>query len=210
MILAEGLVEAVTAAGFAADTAVDGPSGLELGLANDYDAVILDLGLPGMTGLEVLRTWRAEHRTMPVIILSARGEWSQRVEGLNLGADDYMAKPFHAAEVVARLHAITRRAPVSAERVLRHGRVSISLVAKATYLDGQEVDLTAHEWKVLACLMQRPSHVISQAELAEQAYGRPEAPGSNTIEVFVARLRAKLGHDAIRTVRGLGYRMGAV
>ncbi len=191
------------------ETASDGPTALLLGQVNDYDAVILDLGLPGMSGLDVLRQWRADRRMMPVIILSARGTWSERVEGLNLGADDYMAKPFHAAEVVARLHALTRRASGTPETVLQHGRVTVNLLGKVAYLDGQDIELTAHELKVLAYLMQRPSHVISQAELAEHAYGASDTRGSNTIEVFIARLRAKLGHDAIRTVRGLGYRMGA-
>jgi two-component system OmpR family response regulator len=189
--------------------AADGPAALALGQANDYAAVILDLGLPGMSGLDVLRQWREGRRMMPVLILSARGTWSERVEGLNLGADDYMAKPFHAAEVVARLHALTRRASASPDTVLQHGRVSINLVAKVAYVDGQDIELTAHELKVLACLMQRPEHVISQTELAMHAYGASDLRGSNTIEVFIARLRAKLGSDAIRTVRGLGYRMGA-
>ena len=197
------------AAGFVVETASDGVSALHLGRVNDYAAVILDLGLPRMSGLDVLRQWRAGRRMMPVIILSARGTWSERVEGLNLGADDYMAKPFHAAEVVARLHALTRRAAVTSETVLHHGRVSINLEAKVAYVDGQEIELTAHELKVLAYLMQRPAHVISQVELAEHAYGATDTRGSNTIEVFIARLRAKVGHDAIRTVRGLGYRMGA-
>lgn len=207
-VLAEHLAEAVLAAGFCAETASDGPAALHLGQATDYDAVILDLGLPGMSGLDVLRQWRAGGRVMPVMILSARGTWSERVEGLNLGADDYMAKPFHAAEVVARLHALTRRASGNSDTVLQHGRVTVNLVAKIASLDGQDIGLTAHEFKVLACLIQRPTHVISQVELAEQAYGASDPRGSNTIEVFVARLRAKLGHDAIRTVRGLGYRMG--
>ena len=208
MTLADSLARAVTEAGFVAETANDGPTALGLGFARDYDAVILDLGLPGMSGLDVLGKWRAGQRMMPVIILSARGTWAEKVEGLNRGADDYMAKPFHPAEVVARLHALTRRAAVSPDPVLHHGRVSVNLAARTACLDGQDIDLTAHEFKVLTCLMQRPTHVISQAELAEHAYGATDGRGSNTIEVFIARLRAKLGHDAIRTVRGLGYRMG--
>lgn len=198
----------MSAAGYTVETASDGAAALRCGQASPYDAVILDLGLPGLSGLEVLRQWRADGRMMPVIILSARGTWSERVEGLNLGADDYMSKPFHAAEVVARLRALARRVSPSADALLQHGRITINLAAKVAYLDGQDIDLTAHEFKVLACLMHRPSHVISQSELAERAYGATDTRGSNTIEVFVARLRAKLGHDAIRTVRGMGYRMG--
>jgi DNA-binding response OmpR family regulator len=208
--LAKHLADAVSAVGFIADIAADGPTALHLGQVNNYDAVILDLGLPGLSGLEVLRQWRQAGRTMPVIILSARGTWSERVEGLNHGADDYMAKPFHAAEVVARLRALSRRASGVADPMLRHGRVTINLVAKIAYLDGQDIDLTAHELKVLTYLMQRPTHVISQGELAKHAYGPSDTRSSNTIEVFVARLRSKLGHEAIRTVRGLGYKMGGV
>lgn len=207
-MLADSLAHAVSAAGYDAEIASDGTVALRCGQATRYDAVILDLGLPGLSGLEVLRQWRAEDRTMPVIILSARGTWSERVEGLNLGADDYMSKPFHPAEVVARLRALARRVSPSADALLQHGRITINLAAKVAYLDGQDIDLTAHEFKVLACLMHRPAHVISQSELAERAYGATETPGSNTIEVFIARLRTKLGHESIRTVRGMGYRMG--
>jgi DNA-binding response OmpR family regulator len=207
-VLADSLAQAVSAAGYDAEIASDGTVALRCGQATRYDAVILDLGLPGLSGLEVLRHWRAEDRMMPVIILSARGTWSERVEGLNLGADDYMSKPFHPAEVVARLRALARRVSPSADALLQHGRITINLAAKVAYLDGQDIDLTAHEFKVLACLMHRPAHVISQSELAERAYGATETPGSNTIEVFIARLRTKLGHESIRTVRGMGYRMG--
>lgn len=195
------------AAGFVADRASDGVEALYLGQTIDYDAVILDLGLPKISGLEVLRQWRAERRQMPVVILSARGTWSERVEGLNLGADDYMAKPFHAAEVVARLRALIRRSSGNPATKLQQGRVSIDLVANVASVEGTDVDLTAQELKVLVYLMQRPGRVISQADLAEHVYGMSDMRESNTIEVFIARLRAKLGREAIRTVRGLGYRM---
>lgn len=205
--LAERLAEAISAAGFVADMASDGEEALYLGQTMDYDAVILDLGLPKVSGLDVLRQWRAERRMMPVVILSARGTWSERVEGLNLGADDYMAKPFHAAEVVARLRALIRRSSGNPGTVLQQGRVTIDLVANVAHVDGQEAELTAQELKVLVYLMQRPGRVISQADLAEHVYGMSDTRESNTIEVFIARLRAKLGREAIRTVRGLGYRM---
>lgn len=206
-VFAKRLVEAVSAAGFVADHASDGDEALHLGLSVDYDAVVLDLGLPKLPGLEVLRQWRDARRLMPVVILSARGTWSERVEGLNRGADDYMAKPFHAAEVVARLRALIRRSSGNPVSVLQQGRISIDLVANVAHVDGQDVELTARELKVLVYLMQRPGRVISQADLAEHVYGMSDTRESNTIEVFVARLRAKLGRDAIRTVRGLGYRM---
>ena len=205
--LAERLSEAVLVAGFAADLAFDGDEAVRLGQTTGYAAAILDLGLPKLSGLEVLRQWRAARRTMPVVILSARGTWSERVEGLNLGADDYMAKPFHAAEVVARLRALIRRASGNPGTVLQQGRVTVDLVANVAQADGIDVELTAQELKVLVYLMQRPGRVISQADLAEHVYGMSDTRASNTIEVFIARLRAKLGREAIRTVRGLGYRM---
>ena len=205
--LAEHLAEAISAVGFDADMASDGAEALFLGKTTDYDAVILDLGLPKVSGLDVLRQWRAEGRLMPVVILSARGTWSERVEGLNLGADDYMAKPFHAAEVVARLRALIRRSSGNPGPFLERGRVTIDLVANAARVDGHDVELTAQEHKILVYFMQRPGRVISQAELAGHVYGASDTRESNTIEVFVARLRAKLGREAIRTVRGLGYRM---
>lgn len=205
--LAEHLAAAISAAGFVADRAADGEEALFLGQTTDYDGVVLDLGLPKMSGLQVLRQWREQRRLMPVVILSARGTWSERVEGLNLGADDYMSKPFHAAEVVARLRALIRRASGNAVSLLQHGRISVDLVANVAMLDGVNVALTAQELKVLGYLMQRPERVISQGDLAEHVYGMSDMRGSNTIEVFIARLRAKLGRDAIRTVRGIGYRM---
>jgi len=189
------------------DSASDGAEALFLGQTTDYDGVVLDLGLPKLSGLQVLKQWREARRLMPVVILSARGTWAERVEGLNLGADDYIAKPFHAAEVIARLRALIRRASGHAANMVQHGRVSIDLVANIALLDGVDVALTAQELKVLGYLMQRPGRVISQGDLAEHVYGMSDIRGSNTIEVFIARLRAKLGRDVIRTVRGIGYRM---
>lgn len=206
-ILAGRLVEALETAGFAADRAADGEEALLFGRSADYDAVILDLGLPKLSGLEVLRQWRGEGRTLPVLVLSARGTWSERVEGLNLGADDYMAKPFHAAEVVARVRALIRRSSGNPASLLQRGRITLDLVANLVRVDGEEVDLTAQELKVLTYLMQRPGRVISQGDLAEHVYGMSDTRESNTIEVFIARLRAKLGRETIKTVRGLGYRM---
>lgn len=178
-----------------------------MGLSRSYAAALLDLGLPNLSGLEVLRQWRAAGRSMHVIILSARGTWSERVEGLNLGADDYMAKPFHAAEVIAKLHALMRRVSGSVATVLQQGRVTIDLTANSVLLDGEYVEVTAQELKILTYMMRRPGRVISQSDLAGHVYGTPDLRGSNTIEVFIARLRAKLGRETIRTVRGLGYRM---
>jgi two-component system, OmpR family, response regulator len=205
--LAVRLAETVSAAGFVTDIASNGSEALDLGLTGSYDAVLLDLGLPSLSGLDVLRQWRAEGRMMHVIILSARGTWSERVEGLNLGADDYMAKPFHAAEVVAKLRVLMRRVSGNPGTLLQQGRVAVDMIAKIALLDGQDIELTAQELKILIYMMQRPGRVISQSDLSEHVYGTPDLRGSNTIEVFIARLRAKLGRETIRTVRGLGYRM---
>lgn len=206
-VLGQHLAAAISAAGFVVDRASDGLEALFLGQTTDYDGVVLDLGLPKLPGLQVLRQWREARRLMPVVILSARGTWAERVEGLNLGADDYISKPFHVAEVIARLRALIRRTAGHAVNVVQHGRISMDLVANIALLDGVDVALTAQELKVLGYLMQRPGRVISQGDLAEHVYGMSDIRGSNTIEVFIARLRAKLGRDAIRTVRGVGYRM---
>ena len=206
--LAARLREAIAGAGFAVDCAVDGDTGWYMGDTSDYDAVVLDLGLPRLPGTEILKRWRAAGRTMPVLILSARGTWSERVEGLNAGADDYLGKPFHMAEVIARLRALARRQTPGAPAVLRYGNVELDTTAGSVLVGGQPVELTAQELKVLSYLMRRLGRIVSQADLAEHVYPMEATPDSNTIEVFVARLRKKLGRDTIRTVRGLGYRMG--
>jgi DNA-binding response OmpR family regulator len=206
--LAQRLAEALTAAGFSVDHAADGDSGWYMGDTGSYDAAVLDLGLPRLPGLEVLSRWRAAGRDMPVLILSARGTWSERVEGLNAGADDYMSKPFHVTEVIARLRSLLRRATGGTGAVLRHGGISLNIGAGRASVDGQDVELTARELKILGYLMHRTGRIVSQADLTEYVYALEDTRDSNTIEVYIARLRKKLGRDAIRTVRGLGYRMG--
>jgi two-component system OmpR family response regulator len=193
--------------GFVVDRADNGEDGYAMGAQEQFDAVVLDLGLPNMEGLTVLRKWRAEGRDMPILILTARGTWTEKVEGLNAGADDYITKPFHIPEVVARLRALIRRKSGSANPVLTHKDITLDTVAGKATLAGNEVELTASELRMLSYFMHRVGRVISQGELMEHLYALEESAESNTIEVYVSRLRRKLGRDVITTVRGLGYRM---
>jgi DNA-binding response OmpR family regulator len=178
-----------------------------MGANDQFDAAILDIGLPNMQGLTVMRKWRAAKRDMPVLILTAHGTWTEKVEGLNAGADDYITKPFHIPEVVARLRALIRRKSGAANPVLTHKDISLDTIAgKATVRD-RAVNLTASELRMLTYFMHRVGRVISQNELMEHLYALEESSQSNTIEVYISRLRRKLGRDIITTVRGLGYRM---
>lgn len=194
-------------AGFAVDHAADGETALLLGEQKCYDAVVLDLGLPSIPGMEVLRSWRKKGVSLPVLILTSRGNWSERVDGLNSGADDYLGKPFQPDELVARIRALVRRAAGRAEPILSAGDLSVDPVAGRVSLAGQQIDLTAREWRILTYLLHRRGQIVSQNQLAEHIYSQEEARDSNTIEVYVARLRKKLGRQIIQTVRGLGYRM---
>lgn len=193
---------------FTVDAAATGEDGAYLGAEEFYDAIVLDLGLPDRDGLDILKQWRAADRKTPVLILTARGDWHAKVVGLNSGADDYLAKPFEIAEVAARLRALIRRAHGQASPILRCGCLELDLAAAEARRDGKTVRLTAQEFKTLACLMRHAGSIVSQAELTEALYAQDFDRDSNTIEVFVGRLRRKLGADAIETVRGLGYRLG--
>ncbi len=190
------------------DIAGDGDLGCYMGETQAYDAVVLDLGLPKLPGIEVLKRWRAAGRLMPVLVLTARGTWTERVAGLNAGADDYLGKPFHDAEVVARLRALIRRAGGVADSVLRHGDIVLDPASGALTLAGAAVEITAYELRVLTYLMHRAGRIVSQADLLDHIYPGETARETNTIEVYIARLRKKIGRDVIRTVRGLGYRLG--
>jgi two-component system, OmpR family, response regulator len=205
--IAGRLITGLGPAGFVVDCASNGEDGYSMGAHDQFDAVILDLGLPNMEGLTVLRKWRAESRDMPVLILTARGTWTEKVEGLNAGADDYIVKPFHIPEVVARLRALIRRKSGSASPLLAHKDITLDTVAGKATVGGQEVVLTASELRMLSYFMHRLGRVISQTELMEHLYTLEESAESNTIEVYISRLRRKLGRDVITTVRGLGYRM---
>ncbi|HVJ28494.1 MAG TPA: response regulator transcription factor [Vicinamibacterales bacterium] len=201
------LSAALTDAGYVVDGAADGEAADFYAGTNEYDAVILDLGLPRVDGLTLLRKWREAGHAVPVLVLTARGSWHEKVQGIDSGADDYVAKPFRIEEVLARLRALIRRASGQVTPQLRCDAVSLDpRLAKVT-LDGTPVKLTSHEFRVLSYLMHHRDRVVSQAELTEHIYAQDFDRDSNTVEVFIARLRRKLGATLIETVRGIGYRM---
>ena len=201
------LVTACRDAGYAVDAAFDGEEGHFLGDTEPYDAVILDIGLPKMDGLSVLEAWRRDGRLVPVLLLTARDRWSDKVAGIDAGADDYVAKPFHMEEVLARLRALTRRAAGRASNEVEVGRVRLDVKAGRLTVDGNPIKLTSHEFRLIQYLMLHMDKVISRTELVEHLYDQDFDRDSNTIEVFVGRLRKKMGIDLIETVRGLGYRI---
>ncbi len=207
--LARQLAESLSEAGYAVDVAHPGEEALYLGDVEPYDAVILDLGLPEIDGLTVLRRWREAGRTMPVLVLTARDRWSDKVEGFHIGADDYVAKPFSMEEVLARIRALIRRAAGHASPELLCGPVRIDTRSRRVSVDGAPVTLTAHEFKLLSYLMHHQGKVVSRTELVEHIYEQDFDRDSNTIEVFVGRLRKKLGADVIKTLRGHGYMAAA-
>ncbi|WP_423416427.1 response regulator transcription factor [Hyphomicrobium sp. B1] len=205
--IADRLVTGLGRSGFTVERADNGSDGYAMGIEDEYAAAILDLGLPQMQGLDVLKRWRASDCKMPILILTARGTWAEKVDGLNAGADDYITKPFHIPEVAARLKALIRRASGIASPVIVHGALSLDTVSSRVLLDGKAVELTASELKMLSYFMHRIGRVVSQAELIDHLYALEDTRESNTIEVYVSRLRRKLGPNVITTVRGLGYRM---
>ena len=199
------LADGVRSAGYAVDQARNGIDAHFMGDTEPYDAVVLDLGLPQLDGISVLRKWRSAARNMPVLILTARDGWHEKVAGIDAGADDYLTKPFHMEELLARLRALIRRA---------HGHASAELVCGPLALDtrnhratvaGQALTLTSHEYRVLAYLMHHPDQIISRSDLVEHLYAQDFDRDSNTVEVFIGRLRKKLPPGLIETVRGLGY-----
>ncbi len=199
------LVSALEGAGYAVDRAFDGEEGHFLGDTEPYDAVVLDIGLPKQDGIAVLEAWRAAQRAMPVLILTARDRWSDKVRGFDAGADDYVAKPFHMEEVLARVRALLRRAAGHATADLTCGPVTLDTRASRVVVNGNPVKLTSHEYRLLSYLMHHTGRVVSRTELVEHLYDQDFDRDSNTIEVFVGRLRRKLGVDIIQTMRGLGY-----
>ncbi|MGY0713887.1 response regulator [Azospirillum argentinense] len=207
--LACQLAERLEGEGYAVDRAADGEEGQFLGETEPYDAIVLDLGLPRVDGLTVLRSWRAGGITAPVIILTARGAWTEKVQGIDAGADDYLAKPFSMEELLARIRALIRRSKGHASAEIACGGVVLDSRSGRVTLDGQTVDLTGHEFRVLDYLMHRKGQLVSRTELTEHIYAQDFDRDSNTIEVFVGRLRRKLGADLIKTVRGLGYKLEA-
>lgn len=203
------LSEAMVEAGYVVDSAYDGEEGHFLGDTEPYDAVILDIGLPQMDGLSVVERWRRDGRTMPVLMLTARDRWSDKVAGIDAGADDYVAKPFHVEEVLARLRALIRRAAGHASSEIICGSLLLDTKTSKVTVDGTALKLTSHEFRLLSYLMHHMDKVISRTELVEHLYDQDFDRDSNTIEVFVGRLRKKMGIDLIETVRGMGYRMNS-
>jgi len=209
--LRESLVKSLTAAGFTVDAAADGQEGLYCGTEYAIDVAIVDLGLPKVPGLEVIRQFRAQGKKFPILILTARDRWQEKVEGLQAGADDYVAKPFHFEELLARVQALLRRSGGWAQPVLRCGPVALDPRTQAVTVNGQPVELTSFEYRILEHLMMRAGEVISKTELTERIYAQDFDRDSNTIEVFIGRLRRKLDPDntlkPIETLRGRGYRL---
>src|SRR6266571_9195782 len=205
--LAKQLAQAIAGAGYVVDQAADGENADFLAQTEQYDAMVLDLGLPKIDGLTLLRKWRDAGLVTPVIVLTARGSWHEKVRGIDGGADDYVSKPFRIEEVLARLRALMRRASGHVTPELRAGSLTLDPRSSRVTLDGAPVKLTSHEFRVLSYLMHHRGRVVSQNELTEHIYAQDFDRDSNTVEVFIARLRRKLGASFIQTVRGLGYRI---
>ncbi|AFL76271.1 response regulator transcription factor [Thiocystis violascens] len=203
--VAEGVNAALNAAGFVVDQTNDGEDAWFRGDTENYAAAILDLGLPGLDGLSVLRKWRAAGQRLPVLILTARGDWSERVEGIDAGADDYLPKPFRMEELIARLRALIRRAAGQASALLVHGRITLDTRRMAVSVDGTPIHLSPQEYRLVSYLMQHAGRVVSQLELTEQLYAQDFERDSNAVEVLVGRVRRKLGAELIETRRGFGY-----
>ena len=202
---AEAVTKSLTAAGYVVDHEADGEQAWFRGDTEPYAAVILDLGLPGMDGLSILKRWREAGQTVPVLILTARGNWNERVEGIDAGADDYLPKPFQIQELLARLRAIVRRAAGQATSVVTIGTVSLDARQMQVSVDGLPVHLSPQEYRLVSYLMHHAGRVVSQLELTEQLYAQDFERDSNAVEVLVGRVRRKLGVDLITTRRGFGY-----
>ena len=205
--LGDLLKKKLTEASYAVDLARHGEDGFHLGDTEPYDAVVLDMGLPGMDGKTILERWRAAGKTMPVLILTARDKWDEKVAGLDAGADDYMTKPYKTEELLARLRALMRRSTGHASASLNCGELSVDTSAARAFLSGEPIKLTAHEYRVLSYLIHHKGKVVPRTELVDHIYKQDFDRDSNTIEVFIGRLRRKIGSDRIQTERGLGYRL---
>lgn len=207
--IAEIVTGALTAAGFLTDSVTDGEHAWFQGGTEDYDIVILDLGLPRLDGLTLLKRWRREGRGFPILILSARGTWSERVEGIEAGADDYLPKPFMVEELTARARALVRRAAGQSQPVHRFGGLSVDLNRMTVARDGLPVAVTPLEFRLLAYLLLNRDRTVPPHELVDHLYGTDDAREANAVEAIITRLRRKLGSDAIQTRRGFGYMFGS-
>ena len=206
--LARHLAAAFEASGYVVELAFDGARAELILQTEDYDAAILDLGLPRIDGVTILKRCRSASNAVPILVLTARGSWHEKVEAIDAGADDYVVKPFQMEEVMARVRALIRRAAGHVQAELRHGALTLDARVARVTLNGAPVRLTSHEYRVLSYLMHHSERIVSQIELTEHIYAQDFERASNTVEVFIGRLRRKLGASSIETVRGLGYRMG--
>ena len=206
--IAETLTTSLGKAGFGVERERDGEIAWYRGDTEAFDAVVLDLGLPQMDGITILKRWRSAGRLTPVLILTARGQWEERVDGIEAGADDYVVKPFHVQEIVARLRALVRRANGVATPRIAFGRFLLDLRTMEVTADGMPMDLTPQEFKLISYLVHRRGQVISQLEITEHIYNQDYERESNAVEVLVARVRKRLGADVIKTRRGFGYALG--
>ena len=203
--IASDVARALSSVGYVVETVRDGEEAWFRGDTEDYGAVILDLGLPGMDGLAVLKRWRANGRHMPVLILTARGSWAERVDGIDAGADDYLPKPFRMEELMARLRSIVRRSAGHASSVVSAGEVTLDERQMKVSVRGVPITLSPLEYRLIAYLLHHRGRVVSQHELDENVYGQGEEHDSNALEVLIGRVRKKLGPDLIETRRGFGY-----
>jgi len=201
----QSLVTALTAANYSTDAVSDGETAWFRGDTEDYDLVILDLGLPKMDGLSVLKRWRAAGKMMPVLVLTARGAWSERVDGIDTGADDYLTKPFHLEELMARVRALIRRSVGYGSPVIEAGALTLDTRQMRVSLDGSQIAISPLEYRLLAYLLHHKGRVVAPTELIEHLYGDDDARDANALEAVVTRLRKKLGQDVIETRRGFGY-----
>lgn len=209
-LLRQQLSQGLGKNGYVVDDAADGKAGLYYATEYDYDAAIIDLGLPLLDGISLIKQIRSQGRTFPILILTARGDWQDKVEGLDAGADDYVVKPFQLEEILARLNALLRRAAGFAKSLIEFGPLALDISGKRVTVSGKSIDLTAYEYKMLEYLMLHPGQVVSKTELTEHLYAQDYDRDSNVLEVFVRRLRQKLDPDdslkPIETIRGQGYR----
>lgn len=203
--LADDVARALQGAGFVVDRCGDGEEAWFQGDVEDYAVVVLDLGLPRLDGLSVLRRWRTASRTMPVLILTARGDWTEKVEGIDAGADDYMAKPFATGELIARVRALVRRASGHASALLTVGELVIDTARMSAAISGRQVQLSQLEYRLLNYLAHQQDRIVAAGEIAEHLYGASDGLDTNAVEAIITRLRRKLGSGAIETRRGLGY-----
>lgn len=203
--IAADMAASLTSAGFAVDVCHDGEDAWFKGDTEEYDAVVLDLGLPKLDGLSVLKRWRAEGRNMPVIVLTARDGWTARVEGINSGADDYLTKPFQMEELIARVRAVLRRTHGHSGPMLKSGLIALDTSQMRISVDGRAIPLTPLEFRIVSYLLHHKGRVVPSVELREHVYGGEDAREANAVEALIVRVRRKLGSDAIETRRGHGY-----